>query len=89
MYEKFFTFFTANLHPRQFTSKRMFSDCSMDANLREQWPSGMGFQYFYGFQGCETDPWRPYLFRDHAQVFPWVGKPGYNLATDLADDAIR
>ena len=42
----------------------------------DQWPSGMGFQYFYGFVGGETDQWRPYLFRDHAQIFPWVGKPG-------------
>ncbi|HTC40332.1 MAG TPA: arylsulfatase [Candidatus Acidoferrales bacterium] len=55
----------------------------------EQWPSGMGFQYFYGFMGGETDQWEPYLFRDHTQVYPWVGKPGYNLITDMADDAIR
>ena len=55
----------------------------------EQWPSGMGFQYFYGFLGGETDQWQPYLFRDHTQVFPWVGKKDYNLTTDLADDAIR
>jgi arylsulfatase A-like enzyme len=54
-----------------------------------QWPDGMGFQYFYGFMGGETDQWTPYLFRDHTQVFPWIGKPGYNLTTDLADDAIR
>ena len=31
----------------------------------DQWPSGMGFQYFYGFMGGETDQWTPYLFRDH------------------------
>ena len=55
----------------------------------EQWPSGMGFQYFYGFLGGETDQWQPYLFRDHTQVFPWVGKKDYNLITDMADDAIR
>lgn len=55
----------------------------------DQWPSGMGFQYFYGFMGGETDQWTPYLFRDHTQVFPWVGKKGYNLTTDMADDAIR
>ncbi len=55
----------------------------------EQWPSGMGFQYFYGFMGGETDQWEPYLFRDHTQVFPWVGKPGYNLITDMADEAIK
>ena len=49
----------------------------------------MGFQYFYGFMGGETDQWTPYLFRNTTPVFPWVGKPGYNLTTDMADDAIR
>jgi arylsulfatase A-like enzyme len=60
-----------------------------EAGPFDQWPSGMGFDYFYGFLGGETDQWTPYLFRDHTQVFPWIGKPGYNLTTDLADDAIR
>jgi arylsulfatase A-like enzyme len=55
----------------------------------DQWPSGMGFDYFYGFMGGETSQWRPYLFRDHAQIYPWVGKPGYNLITDMADEAIK
>jgi arylsulfatase len=54
----------------------------------DQWPSGMGFEYFYGFMGGETDQWTPYLFRDHTPIFPWVDKPGYNLTTDLADEAI-
>jgi arylsulfatase A-like enzyme len=55
----------------------------------DQWPSGMGFQYFYGFMGGETDQWEPYLFRDHTQIFPWVGKSDYNLITDMADEAIK
>ena len=55
----------------------------------DQWPSGMGFDYFYGFMGGESDQWTPFLFRDHTQVFPWIGKPGYNLITDMADDAIK
>jgi len=55
----------------------------------DQWPVGMGFEYFYGFMGGETDQWTPYLFRNTTQVFPWVGKPGYNLTTDLADAAIK
>ena len=42
----------------------------------DQWPSGMGFEYFYGFMGGETDQWTPYLFRDHTQIFPWIGKHG-------------
>ena len=54
----------------------------------DQWPIGMGFDYFYGFMGGETDQWTPYLFQNTTQVFPWVGKPDYNLTADLADDAI-
>ncbi len=54
----------------------------------DQWPGGMGFDYFYGFMGGETDQWTPYLFRNTTQVFPWIGNPNYNLTTDLADDAI-
>ena len=55
----------------------------------DQWPVGMGFQYFYGFMGGETDQWTPYLYRNTTPVFPWIGKPGYNLTTDMADDAIK
>lgn len=55
----------------------------------DQWPSGMGFQYFYGFPVGETNQWFPFLFRNHTQIFPWVGKPGWNLTTGMADDAIR
>jgi arylsulfatase len=55
----------------------------------DQWPVGMGFEYFYGFMGGETDQWTPYLFRNQTQIFPWVDKPGYNLTTDMADEAIK
>ena len=55
----------------------------------DQWPVGLGFQYFYGFLGGETDQWTPYLYRNTTPVEPYIGKPGYNLTTDLADDAIR
>src|SRR5205809_3276083 len=55
----------------------------------DQWPSGMGFDYFYGYMGGETDQWTPYLFKDHTQITPWIGHPGYNLTTDMADEAIK
>jgi arylsulfatase A-like enzyme len=54
----------------------------------EQWPVGMGFEYFYGFMGGETDQWQPYLFQNQTQIFPWIGRTDYNLTTDLADEAI-
>ena len=55
----------------------------------DQWPVGIGFEYFYGFLGGETDQWTPYLYRNTTPVYPWIGKPGYNFTTDMADDAIR
>ena len=55
----------------------------------DQWPTGMGFQYFYGFMGGETDQWTPFLFRNTTQIFPWRDHPGYNMITGMADDAIR
>ena len=55
----------------------------------DQWPSGMGFEYFYGFMGGETDQYRPWLFRDHTQIHPWNENPDYNLTTAMADEAIN
>jgi arylsulfatase A-like enzyme len=55
----------------------------------DQWPTGMGFQYFYGFMGGETDQWTPFLYRNTTQIFPWRDQPGYNMITGMADDAIR
>jgi arylsulfatase A-like enzyme len=55
----------------------------------DQWPSGLGFDYFYGFMGGETDQYTPYLFKDHTQISPWIGRPDYNLTTDLADEAVK
>jgi arylsulfatase len=54
----------------------------------DQWPIGMGFEYFYGFVGGETNQWQPDLYQNTTRVYPYVGKPGYKLTTDLADNAI-
>ena len=54
----------------------------------DQWPTGMGFEYFYGFVGGDANQWQPNLFRNTTQVFPFEGKPGWNLVTGMADDAI-
>jgi arylsulfatase A-like enzyme len=53
-----------------------------------QWPIGMGFEYFYGFVGGDSNQWQPNLFRNTTQIFPFEGKPGWNLITGMADDAI-
>jgi len=56
----------------------------------DQWPIGMGFEYFYGFIGGDANQWQPNLFRNTTQIFPFEGKePGtWNLITGMADDAI-
>ncbi|MCL5126247.1 MAG: arylsulfatase [Deltaproteobacteria bacterium] len=54
-----------------------------------QWPTGMGFEYFYGFVGGDTSQWQPNLFRNTTAIYPYVGNPKWNLTTAMADDAIR
>ncbi|MGO9735687.1 arylsulfatase [Mycobacterium sp.] len=54
-----------------------------------QWPTGMGFEYFYGFVGGDTSQWQPNLFRNTTAIYPYVGHPGWNLTTAMADDAIH
>jgi arylsulfatase A-like enzyme len=54
----------------------------------DQWPTGMGFEYFYGFVGGDANQWEPNLFRNNTQIYPFQGKPGWNLVTGMADDAI-
>jgi len=55
----------------------------------DQWPTGMGFEYFYGFVGGDANQWQPNLFRNTTQIYPFDGKPDWNLVTGMADDAIR
>jgi len=57
----------------------------------DQWPTGMGFEYFYGFVGGDANQWQPNLFRNTTQIYPFEGKtPGtWNLVTAMADDAIE
>ena len=54
----------------------------------DQWPIGMGFEYFYGFVGGDANQWQPNLFRNTTQIYPFEGKPEWNLITGMADDAI-
>jgi arylsulfatase A-like enzyme len=56
----------------------------------DQWPTGMGFEYFYGFVGGDANQWQPNLFRNTTQIYPFRDKPvgTWNLITAMADDAI-
>jgi arylsulfatase A-like enzyme len=55
----------------------------------DQWPTGLGFDYFYGFVGGDANQWQPNLFRNTSAIYPYYNNPGWNLITAMADDAIE
>jgi arylsulfatase A-like enzyme len=56
----------------------------------ENWPTGLGFEYFYGFLGGEASQYEPNLVRNTTSVLPpKTPEEGYHLSEDLADDAIH
>jgi arylsulfatase len=54
----------------------------------DQWPNGMGFEFFYGFIGGDSSQWQPNLFRNTSPIAPYEGNPKWNLITAMADEAI-
>ena len=53
------------------------------------WPTGVGFDRYYGFLNGETNQWTPNLIRDQQHVEPpATPDEGYHLDADLADEAI-
>jgi arylsulfatase len=60
---------------------------SSQAGPFDLWPTGLGFEYFYGFLGGDTDQWHPALF-DGTNPIEAPDKPDYHLDTDLADHAV-
>jgi arylsulfatase A-like enzyme len=56
----------------------------------DQWTTGMGFEYFYGFMGGDTNQWEPgNLVRNTTPIYPYIGKPGWNLMTAMTDEAVE
>jgi arylsulfatase len=55
----------------------------------DQWPNGMGFEYFYGFVGGDASQWQPNLYRNTTAIYPFEGVSGWNLTTAMADEAIQ
>jgi arylsulfatase A-like enzyme len=54
-----------------------------------QWPTGSGFEYFYGFVGGEANQYYPGLFEGTKAIEPpKTPEEGYTLTEDLADRAI-
>jgi len=53
----------------------------------DHWPSGLGFDYFYGFNSGDTSQFEPVLFENHSRV-PRSSDPNYHISHDIADHAI-
>ncbi len=54
----------------------------------DRWPTGLGFERFYGFMGGEASQYEPSLLDQTTPINPHVGKEGYHLTVDLTDHAI-
>ena len=53
----------------------------------EHWPTGYGFDYFYGFMGGDMDQYQPTLYENHNLV-PRSPDPKYSLTPDLVNHAV-
>lgn len=61
---------------------------STQAGPFDLWPTGLGFERFYGFLGGVANNWRPALYDGTTPIEPYIGNPDYNIDYDIADKAI-
>ena len=55
-----------------------------------QWPTGSGFEHFYGFIAGETNQWAPDLIRDTVPIEQEkTAEEGYHFTEDMTDHAIQ
>ena len=54
----------------------------------DRWPTGMGFDRFYGIIGAEASHWEPAVYDQTTPIEPHLGRDDYHLTEDLADQAI-
>jgi arylsulfatase A-like enzyme len=55
----------------------------------DRWPTGSGFEHFYGFVGGETNQWAPAIYQDTVPVEPdRTPEEGYHFTEDMTDHAI-
>ena len=54
----------------------------------DRWPTGSGFDKFYGFIGGETNQWHPMIYDGTTRVYPNVDDPNYHFTNDMTNQAI-
>jgi len=54
----------------------------------DRWPTGSGFDKFYGFIGGETNQWHPMVYDGTTRVYPNVEDPDYHFTNDMTNQAL-
>ena len=54
----------------------------------DRWPTGMGFEYYYGFLGADASQWSPAIIEGTTPIELPHDNPNYILDRDMADRAI-
>ena len=55
----------------------------------DRWPTGMGFDRFYGILGAESSQYEPPVYDQTTPVLPHLGRENYHLTEDLIDQTIN
>ena len=61
---------------------------SSQAGPFDLWPTGLGFEYFYGFIGGDTSQWAPAIFENIGPIEPPHDAKDYFFDKDMADHCI-
>ena len=55
----------------------------------DRWPSGEGFDHYYGYMAADADNYRSLVWRDHYPIEDWEGQPDYHWSEQMAREAER
>ena len=55
----------------------------------DRWPTGLGFERFYGILSAEASQYEPPMFDQTTPVMPYEGREQYHMTEDIADKAIE
>jgi arylsulfatase len=55
---------------------------------KDRWPTGYGFDYFFGFLGGETSQREPRLTENTTHIEPHHDDPEYHLTVDMVDKTL-
>jgi len=55
----------------------------------DRWPTGMGFERFYGILSAEASQYEPPMFDQTTPVMPYEGRDDYHMSEDITEKAIE